>query len=169
MTRAARYEKHVGLANAIAREFYLPGGDMDDVRQEARLALWIATGRYEDGRGLTFGQYARTMIRRRLIDLLNAALRHKHAVLTNAVRVTVLEDGGELEEVAIVDTLPADDDVPRLVVLRDTLDRLAAAVDELTPRQRECFVRSLNEEWAAMSNADHQAANVARRTLRAAA
>lgn len=76
MTRGARWTKHRGIALGIAAEYRVPGLDADDVRQEALVALWEATGIYDAARG-PFPALARTIIHRHLRDLLQAATRLK--------------------------------------------------------------------------------------------
>ena len=39
----ALWTKHQALARSIANEWFIPGSDRDDVRQEAQIALWVAT------------------------------------------------------------------------------------------------------------------------------
>jgi RNA polymerase sigma factor (sigma-70 family) len=120
VSRAALFTKHQGLANAIAREFYLPGADMDDVHQEARLALWVATGSYRPERG-PFPPYARHAIRADLRDKVEAANRLKQRVLTDSSRDDQLE-------------LLQAPDVERIVVNRE---RLRDAFDDPVVRQRK--------------------------------
>lgn len=45
-----RYERNTRLAYKIAGEFYLVGGEPADLRQEARVALWLAARSF-DGQG----------------------------------------------------------------------------------------------------------------------
>ena len=85
VSRASLYTKHQGLANLIARDYYLPGADMDDVHQEARVALWIATSTWNPERG-SFKKHAAHAIRCDLQDKVKAANRHNRRVLTDAVR-----------------------------------------------------------------------------------
>lgn len=109
MTRAALYEKHTGLADAIAREWFLPGADMDDVHQEARVALWIATATWKPEKGLKFRTYARHAIKADLRDKVQSANRHKHRVLTDA-------DRDELQ-LSLIETAPLE----RTVIARERL------------------------------------------------
>lgn len=166
MTRAALFAKHAGLCDHIARDFRIPGLELDDWRQEARVALWIATGSFDPAHGVRFKTFAAMCIRRRLIDVLEMALRGRHAILTNAVRVTTLEHGGELEEVTIVDVLAGGHDPAEVVVTRELLDRIIAALDGLTARERECL--ALTTAGTVSEKAVHNNARSARRKLRAA-
>ena len=51
MTAPALWTKHRGIARGIARDFFLPGADRDDVRQEADIALWEAATHYRQELG----------------------------------------------------------------------------------------------------------------------
>lgn len=63
-------------ALAIAAEWQIPGLAADDVRQEALLALWVATGKHDPARG-PWPPFARLTIKARMRDLLQAATRQK--------------------------------------------------------------------------------------------
>jgi hypothetical protein len=47
--------RHQGLLDAQAARFYLPGGDQDDVAQEARIGFMKAVRFYSGGRGSSSG------------------------------------------------------------------------------------------------------------------
>lgn len=127
MTVAALYSKHQDIALAIARDWHLPGADRDDVRQEARIALWEACLLYQPDRG-PFPPFARLVVKRRLKDRLTAARRGKRAVLTDASR-----EG--------VEFLSTTDPLEARAALRD-LTRLCAA---LNAKERATLERIVNE------------------------
>lgn len=139
VTRAALYTKHRPLARYIAQDYFLPGSERQDVEQECDIGLWIATGDWDPEGGASFKTFANLVIRRRLSSLVVAALRHKHEPLTRSLRTTTLEDGGDLEEVAIVDTLAGGRDPLELVVARETFDRLCEAASRLSAAEREAL------------------------------
>lgn len=129
VTAPALWTRNRPLALAIAREYRIPGADRDDVRQEALIGLWIASRAHRPERG-PFPPFARMVVRRRLQALLKAALAEKHQVLTRASR----------DDLELVDGPEPD----RVVVARDTLDRLTVAVASLPPAQRAAVVRIVN-------------------------
>ena len=51
-------EDHLGVADALARRMRVPGHDIEDLRQVARLGLVTAAARYREGRGHGFVPYA---------------------------------------------------------------------------------------------------------------
>jgi len=153
MTTAALWTKHRNLAHAIARTYRLPGAEAQDVEQEALIGLWVAARSFKPGRGTSFPTFARVVVKRRLSTLLKSALAEKNAVLTNADRDDLLLTDGV--------------DVERVVVARDTLARLVAAVADLTPLERFGLEAAVNGE--AHGNLLENAAYRARRKLKAAA
>lgn len=127
MNRTALYTKHVGIAIGIAGEFFIPGAEPDDVRQEARVALWEATGAYRKEVG-PFPPFARTVIRRRLGDAVRNANRQSRCVLTDAYR--------DLDTVEA----PADP-----LEHRERLREITRYVAALNERERETLARIVNE------------------------
>lgn len=80
MTVPALWTKHRPIALAISTEWYIPGLDADDVRQEALIALWEAARCHDRDKG-PFPAFARLVIGRRLSDLLQAATRQKRTAV----------------------------------------------------------------------------------------
>lgn len=157
----------VDLADRMARRWYLPGADADDVRQVARIAAWESTRCYRPDLGTTPRAFAALVIGRRLREVLKLARRHKHEPLTLAVRVVGDRDG---ELVDVLD-LVADDraDVPELVELRDRVRRLTAAAATLTALERDTLSDVLSGRVSpTASKPVDNALTRARRKLRAA-
>lgn len=50
--------EHLGVADALARRYRVPGQDAEDLRQVARLGLVMAAQRYREGAGHGFVQFA---------------------------------------------------------------------------------------------------------------
>lgn len=123
------------LALAVAGEFFLPGGDRDDLEQEAMLALVEAARDYRTGHGATFATFARLVVRRRLADAVKRARAAKHLALTLAAREAVDEDG---EVFPIVDLLPSGRGDPHETFeLREELRRLRRGAKRLNALERE--------------------------------
>lgn len=81
MSRPALWARQRKAALAIAAEWRIPGHSPDDVRQEALLALWIATGRHDPERG-PWPSFARLAVKAHMTDLLRAATNQKRAAVT---------------------------------------------------------------------------------------
>lgn len=130
-----RFTDHLGLAYWIADQHYLPGGDRDDVRQEAAIALWQAVCDYQPGHGTTFKTFANLVIYRRLAAAIKNANRGKHLVLTRSARVTTDADG---QPVDLVELLPGRDMVDDIAD-RHELHRIRLAATRLTTRERQAL------------------------------
>jgi len=111
------YEQALPIALGLARDRYLPGHDRDDVRQEARIALWTAARTYRRELG-TWPAFARLVVRRRLDSLTRTANNRRNGLLTNAAR------DDELERQAADAELELRLDVAELLHAIDTLTML---------------------------------------------
>src|ERR671919_979364 len=69
---------HQGLLDAQASRFYLPGGDQDDVAQEARIGFMKAVRFYRGGRGSSFRTFAELCVSRQLAGAVTVARRAQH-------------------------------------------------------------------------------------------
>jgi RNA polymerase sporulation-specific sigma factor len=137
MTVAALWTNHRSLATEIAKSYWLPGSERQDVEQEALIGLWVAARTFDPARNVKFKTFASVVIRRRLATLLRLALVDKRGPLNTAIRVVPNSDG---ELVDITDHLSRDiDSVERIVVGRETLDRLVVAAARLSPLERHAL------------------------------
>lgn len=128
----SRVEEYRPLALAIARDYYFPGADADDVRQEAMIALALADRGYDRTRG-SFHAFAKAVIHRRLTSALQVATRKKHRVLSEAVELETVEQAcWALDPAAIVEGR------------EEALELLRRVREDLNPLQRHCLVASLN-------------------------
>lgn len=141
--RPALWTRHRGIALGIAADYRIPRLDPDDVRQEALVALWEATGVYDPARG-TFPALARTVVHRHLRDLLQAATRLKRTA-----------------------------DFDREVDPMDVRDRIAARLQlvdlaraHLTPTERKAIRDHVNGAPTKSSRRHGNALQRARRKLR---
>jgi RNA polymerase sigma factor (sigma-70 family) len=129
MTAPALYTKHLPIAYAQARLFYLPGGDREDVLQEARIGLWMACRLHDPAKG-AFAPFARTVVRRHLTDRVRTATRDKQRLLTEAIRD--------------VDVPSWDDTTVSSCIARERLALLVAVVRTLSPSERDTLRRILD-------------------------
>lgn len=154
MTVAADWTKHRPLARLIAREYRVPGAELQDVEQEALIGLWVAARTY-DGSG-KFTGWANIVIRRRLNTVLTSALTNKNRILRDADRdgLVLLTDGIDPERVAID---------------RERLARITAALGSLTARERQAVADHLNGAPSKLTRSHDSSLTRARTKLRQAA
>ena len=79
--------RHEGLVLSVARKYFVPGGDHEDVRQQAMIGFWKAVRDYNADAAAAFPSFARTCMQRQVITAVKAANRMKHAPLTKADRI----------------------------------------------------------------------------------
>src|SRR5918999_3713566 len=72
------------MLDAHVSRFYLPGGDADDLVQEARIGFMKAVRFYHGGRGSSFHTFAELCVARQLAGAIAAARRAKHQPLNEA-------------------------------------------------------------------------------------
>ena len=91
--------RHEGLIVSVARRYVVPGGDHEDVRQQAMIGFWKAVRDFSVGAGASFPSFARTCMQRQVITAVKAANRMKHSPLNESDRIAHHdaehdEDGG---------------------------------------------------------------------------
>lgn len=126
MTAPSLYAKHHQIADHVAHDYYLPGADADDVRQECRVALWEACRCYKPERG-PFPPFARLVIRARMQDAITHANRRSRRLLTDAER--------EHDDIQTLDP----------VEQREALHELTLRCAQLNERDRLTLERIVNE------------------------
>ncbi len=132
---------------------------MDDVLQEARVALWKAANTYQSDRGVSFGSYASTVIRNRLRSLYDAGKRQPQ---TTSLDVPTMD--------AATDTRT--DNVPSPIVrMASESDRevVTAAVAKLPEKPRRILERWLaGDDWRTIGTQEAMSHEGARRIATAA-
>ncbi|HIS47162.1 MAG TPA: sigma-70 family RNA polymerase sigma factor [Candidatus Scybalocola faecigallinarum] len=105
--------KYKGMAKKKARQFYLIGGESDDLIQEGMIGLMKAIWDYDPDIGTDFAGFAQLCMIRQISSAVRAAQRQKHQPLNSYV---------SLYE-------PADDD-ENAPVLMDTLSESGAGPED---------------------------------------
>lgn len=132
---------HVGLAFVLAEGFYLPGGDRDDVQQEALIGLYLAARAYVPGE-TPFRGFAALVIRRRLGTALKLALRQKHRPLNSAARPITVD--GDVLDPADGAYHPASIDTLQRVIDRENVAELRQRIPSLTELERVAVAGYVN-------------------------
>lgn len=78
-------EKHRNMVRAIARGFFLFGGDNDDVLQEGMIGLFKAIRDFDAEKNVSFIAFSRLCIKRQIITAVKTANRNKNKPLNNAL------------------------------------------------------------------------------------
>jgi RNA polymerase sporulation-specific sigma factor len=87
-------KRYVSVSKKIISSFYLIGADVDDLLQEAMIALFKAIKEYKHNMDCSFRCYAITCIKRYVISVIRRNSRKKHSPLNNYISFsnTVNED-----------------------------------------------------------------------------
>ena len=80
----ARYTR---LVRAVARPYFLAGGDSDDLIQEGMIGLMKAVREFDGGKETTFRAFAEVCIRNRVYSVLRSANREKHSPLNQSISI----------------------------------------------------------------------------------
>ena len=79
--------RYAELVRKCARQFFLIGGETEDLIQEGMVGLYLAIGDYKfqaEG-GMSFKNFAYLCVRRRIIDAVKSAASKKNQPLNNSV------------------------------------------------------------------------------------
>ena len=87
------YKRYKPRVLAIARRFFLCGGETEDLVQEGMCGLYSAVNGFKAG-GASFSAYANSCIRNRIVDTVKLNSGAKHSALNNFL--PILEIGEEL-------------------------------------------------------------------------
>lgn len=136
-----RYTRH---AHYLASRYHLPGGEPEDLQQEALLAIVAAIRTYRPEHGTPFGAFADLVIRRKLADALTFANRQKSRHLNEAVNPDVTNENGDT--LSLIDLIADLNSDPALIAeQRDTLRQYARVIHrDLTPLEKHCLLGFAN-------------------------
>lgn len=81
---AALFRRYRSRIFGLARRYFVPGGDRDDLIQEATIGFFKAIRDFKGDRG-SFGAFADLCVRRQIITFIKTATRQKHVALNRAV------------------------------------------------------------------------------------
>lgn len=118
---------------ALARRYYAPGLEAQDLAQEARIGIWQARSGFDPDLG-PWEPFARLAAKRAVLDAVRAASRHKHRPVSRCL---------PLDDAQAVAASGADDPVA-VVIAREDLRAVLACVGTLTERERDALAGYLN-------------------------
>ncbi len=97
LAQQALIQRYRRLACARGRGYYLPGGDADDIVQEALIGLYKAVRDYRSDRQASFRGFAEVCITRQIMTAVKTAGRRKHQPLNHYVSISGPPEEGSLE------------------------------------------------------------------------
>ena len=139
-------ELYEPMVRRIAGSLYLPGGEREDLAQEARLGIFAAIRGWDSSRSVPFRCFAWLCALREANTAVSAARAAKHQPLNHArsLHRPLGEEGASLEDTLVASGRPDDDPVAKTLGrerLRDILDCTGA----LTELERGALAMSAND------------------------
>ena len=124
-------QRYRRFARARASNYFLIGGDRDDVVQEGMIGLYKAIRDYEPDREASFRSFAELCITRQILTAIKTATRQKHVPLNTYVSFD--KPNSQDSDRTIGDSIPSevDDDPLRTVLNGDELRELRALCSEV--------------------------------------
>ena len=136
------------MVRHLAHRFYLPGGEPQDLAQQARIGVIDAARTWDPSSGVPFSSFAWLCATRDVQMLIATARAHKHEILTRAARLGHLArhtDGVTLE--LAPSALPGtplavgrrDEDPLARAIAREQLRHIVARVRTLSDLERDAL------------------------------
>lgn len=123
------FGRYKNLVNAIARSYFLIGGDIEDIVQEGMIGLYKAIRSYTPDKKASFKTFANICIRHQIQNEVKKASSEKNKILSSAI--PILEGLGDEEEdkgeVVLMSELPSPDDQ---VIAKENAKELNQKVNE---------------------------------------
>ena len=79
--------RYTRLVRAVARPYFLAGGDSDDLIQEGMIGLMKAVREFDGAKETSFRTFAEVCIRNRVYSVLRSANREKHSPLNQSISI----------------------------------------------------------------------------------
>jgi len=154
------FERYRPVLRALAKRYFLPGGDVDDLLQEASLGLAKAVRDYRPELGIPFRPFAELCVTRQVITAVKTATRQKHIPLNTAISLQRPrfdeEDSPELGDAL------ADKRVPSPEEQADSVERYREIIrwikEVLSPYERKvirCYMEGMSYQEIAAACGTH--------------
>jgi len=98
--------RYLGFIRLKASNYFLAGGDSDDLLQEGLLGFYKAVRDFDQDKGASFRSFAELCITRQIITAVKTATRFKHAPLNTYVSFNHTPAGQEDGDITLGDALP---------------------------------------------------------------
>ena len=85
------FNDYKGLVRSVANNFYLAGGDKDDLLQEGTLGLFYAVTHYDETKG-AFPSFAKICIMQHIVDAVKRDSAQKNKPLYNYIELDQIEN-----------------------------------------------------------------------------
>ena len=146
LAEAQLLELYEPMVRRIAGSLYLPGGEREDLAQEARLGILGAIRAWDPGRSVPFRCFAWLCGLREANTAVTAARAAKHQPLNHArsLHQPIGENGAALEDTLVATGRPDDDPVAKTLG-RERLRGILDGARALTELERGALALSAND------------------------
>ena len=94
---------------SISREYFLLGGDFDDIIQEGMIGLYKAIQSYDETKNNNFGAFASLCIHRQIQNAVKNANRKKNSPLNQYLPIKYFDGSGSSDEDSVLKLVIADE------------------------------------------------------------
>ena len=116
-------ERYKNVVRAMARRYFLVGGDAEDLVQEGMCGLYAAITSYRDE--ASFSAYARACIKNSIVDAVKRSVSGKNSALNGSLSFS--EDGDEMP----LDGFSPEEEIISNETVREFYDAMALALSPL--------------------------------------
>jgi len=133
-----------GFVYELARPYFLPGADQQDILQEGMIGLWEAVHAFDGEKSRSFIAFAAVCIKRQIISAVKNYNRQKYIPLNNYL--SLYAPMGEEENFTLLAALEdVQPDLEEALIGREELSRLKQRVDAALAEQEKkvlvCYMR----------------------------
>lgn len=121
------FARYKNLVNAIARSYFLIGGDIEDIVQEGMIGLYKAIRSYTPDKKASFKTFANICIRHQIQNEVKKASSEKNRILSSAIPILEQLDDDEDGEVVVMSDMPSPYDQ---VIAKENAKELNQKVNE---------------------------------------
>ncbi len=99
--------KYKGMVSVKARQYFLQGGDQEDLIQEGMIGLYQAISLFDKSKNVPFGKFAAQVVESRLYDAIRKAARRKHEPLNQSLSLDFkIDTDASFTDESFIDLIP---------------------------------------------------------------
>lgn len=139
-------KKYESLVRLLASNYFVPGGNQDDLRQEGLVGVYHAIKGYDLSKDIPFSAFARTCIDRKLKTAIKNSTRQKHIPLNSSVSLTQETYDDEDSGRQVIEMIGAEvPDPADTIVSKEMFNRICSEMGNvLSPLEKDVFKYRLN-------------------------
>lgn len=141
------FSRYKSMVNAIARSYFLVGGDIEDITQEGMIGLYKAIRSYSKDKKASFKTFANICIRHQIQNEVKKASSEKNKILSSAVPILDHADfeDEETNEIILMSNLPSpDDEVIQKENTRELNQKIQQNLSPLEQKILKLYLRGYN-------------------------